>query len=132
MEQRDLIKDQIEQLGRVLGKIIADFLGLKTQGNIGHAMEVSSRQLKDELDLDVEQFLNVSEKELKDFLNKRHFTAEHIELLADYLFEIGRSNQDSLRYLKRSITLLDIADEHSQTISFVRQEKKSTIKSLLN
>lgn len=43
MEQRDLIKDQIEQLGRVLGKILVDFLGLKSGGQIEHGIEVSKK-----------------------------------------------------------------------------------------
>ena len=30
MQHRDLLKDQIEQLGKVLSGILADFIGMKT------------------------------------------------------------------------------------------------------
>ena len=45
MEQRDLIKDQIEQLGKVLAKIIADFLEFKSSGNVNQGIEISNESL---------------------------------------------------------------------------------------
>lgn len=46
MQQRDLLKDQIEQLGRTLGKVIAEFLGLKNQGDTTLALEASHPKFK--------------------------------------------------------------------------------------
>ncbi len=38
MIQRDIIQQQIEQLGRALGKIITAFLGLKSQGKVAEGL----------------------------------------------------------------------------------------------
>lgn len=46
MERRDLIKDEIEQFGRVLGVIIANFLGLKAKGEVTQGIEISKKELK--------------------------------------------------------------------------------------
>lgn len=54
MEQRDYLQKQIDQLGRVLGKLLADLIGLKNQGEISEGIEIISQKLKDELDLDLE------------------------------------------------------------------------------
>ena len=136
MEQRDLLKEQIEQVGRVLGKILADFLGLKTQGNSAQAISFSKQQLNSELDIDLEKILNLSGKALATYLKDRLYSEENIELLADYLHEIGRNDREqginSSIYLRKAIDLLEIADELSNTISFDRHTKKQQIQSLLS
>ena len=54
MEQRDFLQKQIDQLGRVLGKLLADLIGLQNQGEVSEGIEITSQKLKDELDLDLE------------------------------------------------------------------------------
>ena len=48
MQQEDFLKRQIDQLGQVLGKILADLIGLKAVGQIGEGIEASSQALKKE------------------------------------------------------------------------------------
>ena len=136
MEQRDLLKEQIEQVGRVLGKILADFLGLKTQGNSAQAISFSKQQLNSELDIDLEKILNLSGKALATYLKDRLYSEENIELLVDYLYTIGKNDREqginSSIYLRKAIDLLEIADELSNTISFDRHTKKQQIQSLLS
>lgn len=54
MQQRDLLKDQIEQLGRTLGKVIAEFLGLKNQGDTTFALEQVIQNLKTALNFELD------------------------------------------------------------------------------
>ena len=58
MEQRDLLKDQIEQLGKVLAKILPDFLGLKSEGQISQGIEITNHRLRSELDIEIEELKN--------------------------------------------------------------------------
>ena len=136
METRDLVKDQIEQLGRVLGKIIADFLGLKSNGDVTQGIEISKNQFKNELDIDVDKIIDLSKNELKKYLLDHKLTGEHVELIAYYLINITESNiltgkQETKKYLEKVLDLYDIADELSQTISFDRINKKSKIENVL-
>ncbi len=55
MEQRDLLKDQIDQLGKVLAKILSDFLGLKAKGQASHGVEISNHRFQRELEINIER-----------------------------------------------------------------------------
>ena len=136
MEQRDLVKDQIEQLGKVLGQIIAGFLGYKSSGRIDQGVEVTNRQLKSELSIDIDELVATSQNELKKYMVERKMATRHVESLGEYLREIGECRMSSNKnlaktYLSKSLELLDMEDEISQTISFERQHLKSRIEDML-
>lgn len=136
MERRDLIKDQIEQLGRVLGKILGNFLKMKSAGKVSQGVEIANQQLESELDVSLEQLLSRSKSELKAYLLSKSMTAEHLETLSDLLREIGESKiasypNEARGTLTKSLELLDIADEITETASFIRMDKRAEIESLL-
>ena len=134
MERRDLLKDQIEQLGKVLGKILADFLGLKSTGDVAQGIEISNERFQSELDIDIEKLLTLNRSDLKEYLRTRKLMAGHFELLSGYLTEIGKTKTTKAEmdlYFKKAIELLDIADEISKTVSFERMNKKNEIKNVL-
>ncbi|MGB1204790.1 MAG: hypothetical protein ACPG5B_04030 [Chitinophagales bacterium] len=136
MEQRDIIKDQIEELGRVLRKIVAHFFDLKLQGFMQQGIEVSNEALKGKLDFEVDLFLSLSGREAKAYLEKKDITAENLETLATYLKEIGMAKieNDTLlakTYFSKALNLLDFADEASKTMSFERFNKKAKLKAIL-
>ena len=136
MEQRDLLKDQIEQLGKVLAKILSDFLGLKSNGNVTQGIEISNESLQSELDIDIEKIIALNKTELEEYVRNRKLTESHLELLSEYLKEIGIAKtkidkSDAYLCLQKAIELLDIADKISKTMSFDRISKKSEIKNVL-
>lgn len=136
MEQRDLIKDQIEQLGKVLAKILLDFFGLKSNGNVAQGIEIANKTLQTELDIDIEKMVSLNQKELKEYVRNRKLAESHLELLSEYLKEVGIAKtkidkSDADLYLQKAIELLDIADENTKALSFDRINKKIEIKKLL-
>lgn len=136
MEQRDLLKDQIEQLGKVLANILSDLLGLKSKGQTSQGIEITNQRLQDELDIEIEKITTLTKKELKDYLKNRHLRAEHLEILSECLKEIGKgeiekNKTDTKMKLEKAIELLDIADEISKTMSFDRINKKKEIENVL-
>ncbi|MBL4559553.1 MAG: hypothetical protein JKX79_01075 [Labilibaculum sp.] len=136
MERRDLIKEEIEQFGRVLGMIIADFIGLKARGEVTQGIEISKKELKEELNIDIDKLIDLSNNELIKYFKDHKLTAEHIELIADYLFKITESytsagKQETKKYLEKVLYLYDMADVFSQTISFDRINKKSRAENAL-
>lgn len=89
-EKRDMLKAEIEQIGKVFAKIIGSFFQLKAKGNPALAIEVTSEQFKDELNINIESMLKLSDEELQHYFNSRKLQAEHLQLLSDYLLEVGK------------------------------------------
>lgn len=136
MEQRDIIKDQIEQVGKVLGQLLSKFLKLKTIGEERHAIEITNRELKDELDIDVEALLDFDKETVKDFLGNKKLAEKSLEILSDYLRKIGASKatsfpKEAIRYYQKAIQLLELADEASEALSLDRLDLQKEIKAAM-
>ncbi len=137
MERRDYLKDQIEQMGKVLGKVVADFLGLKNQGKVSQAIEIANEQMKSQLDLDLPKLARLEPDDLKNYLLTKKLPVEHFELLADFLFDFGKAHleldkPDAKSYLQKALELLDIIDDTSKTFSLDRMNKKNALHSLID
>ena len=136
MEQRDLLKDQIEQLGKILANILSNLLGLKSEGQAFQGIEITNQRLQGELDIEIEKITTLTKKELKDYFINRLLNAEFLEILSECIKEIGKVEiekniKDAKMKLEKSIELLDIADEISKTMSFERINKKKEIETVL-
>ena len=126
MIQRDLIQKQIEQLGRVLGKIITSFLGLKTSGNVMEGFAVANEQFKRELDIDIDRLLRMNKAMMSDYLEVRPFTSTHLEEIAEYIEVLGDHQSDNAARTSTfgtAINLLEIANERSDMYDLRRQTK---------
>jgi len=135
MEKRDLIQDQIEQLGFFLRKLLADFIKSKSVGNENISLESVSKHLKDELDFDLQLFISLSNDEMKKYVLKYNFSAQHLDSLSHLLVEMSVAEFNhkiiNQQYLTKAIELLDLNDQISNSISLDRNIKKSEIKDLL-
>jgi len=136
MKQRDILMDQIEQAGRALGKIFADFMGLKSGGNITNEIAITNQRLQSQLDINIEHLLSLKRRDATEYLQDRVGTDEHVETLSDYLKDIGlfkkKTNDSEFQlYLSKALELLEIADDISRTMSFDRNRKKTEIRDLL-
>lgn len=136
MEQRDYLKRQIDQLGKVLGKVIADLLGLR-QGNASlKGVEIVSQAFKDEIDLDLELLLSVETDDLIDFLiTGKGFNEENLDKLAEILFMISNdmTSDNPLRnsFFKRCLVIYEYLEMTQQTYSFDRSLRLKKIKACL-
>lgn len=137
MEQRDLIRDQIEQLGRVLGKLLAEFFKLKAEGKNEQGIEFLQTQFDSKLNIEIDELIHLTEGELKKYLSKRNITIGHFESIGESLKEIGEQimvndKRKAQIYLNKAIQLIDFEDEASKTMSFERMKLKSNIEVMLN
>ncbi len=134
MQQRDFIKEQIEQVGRTLGKIMAGFLGYKTDGTITTGIEIANEQLQSELDIDIEKLVDLNAEELEIYLEPKNFTDVHIDMLAEYLFDVGQSKtneQLAVKYYQGAIRLINLAASHSSTLTFERMDLRTRLEEAL-
>jgi len=139
MERQDYLKKQIDQLGKVLGKILADLIGLKNQGKASEGIEIAAQELESELDLDIEELIEIpTDKLAETLITKYSMKNEHIDRFADILFELseGFEFQDSNKkadYLyKKSLALYEYLNNTGTVYSFDRHFKIEKIKNLLN
>ena len=136
MERRDLIKDQIEQLGRALGAILARFLGTKAAGNVTQGIEIANESLQSQLDLDVDLIITLDTPELEKYLSQRKLSSEHLETLADYFIawadSVATADPEKARSRYQTVLrLYDIIDAWSDLYSLERFEKERRIRELL-
>ena len=126
MEKRDLIKDELERIGKAISQLLANFLALKANGNIALAIENTNKQLKDELDIDVELMLTLQQQVFAEYLESKKLTPQHIEILIDYFFETGSSLKEfnpkrANILLNKGLEMNKLLDKNSKTYSFERK-----------
>jgi hypothetical protein len=136
MEQEDWLMKQINLLARVLGKILADLLGLKSRGQVEEGIEAAGQTLKSELDLNIDELILIPVEQFIKILKKdRQFGDEDLEKLADIFFLIAeefdqKSIEDEKRkkLFERSLAIYQYLDKTGSTYSFERHEKIKKIK----
>jgi hypothetical protein len=139
MQQEDYIKKQIDQLGRVLGKILSDLLELKSQGSLSERIEIVDQPLKNSLNLDIEDLITIPTDNFIDTLKAENkLTNDNFEILANLLFHLADEVDDrdniyekkSLLY-QRSLVIYEYLNSTSSTYSFDRHLKVEKIKNTL-
>ncbi len=137
MQQRDLIKDQIDQLGKVFGKGIARILGLDNNDDIVSVLEEVEKELNKELNIDLKEWLNLDqaayEHALKDRLNNHE---QPLELLGNLLFEMGKSCGPEgllrMQYLEKALWTYTYLHQQSATFSMSRLAIINAIRKEIN
>ncbi len=134
MIQRDIIQQQIEQLGRALGKIITGFLGLKSQGKVALGFEIANKQFNQALDIDIDQLLKMDKALLTDYLKDKHFTSSHLAEIAEYVEVLGDHQSDNAAKTNAfgtALNLMELANEQSDVFDMNRQFKLKAIEQKL-
>lgn len=136
MERRDLFKDEIERLGRALGKILAEFLNQKNKGKVAFGIEVTNQQLKTQLDFDINKLLLIEADELEPYLSEKKLSPEHIESLVDYIIEIAdhtidQNTHHAIVLYERALGMYAVATRFSKIYPFERILKEQHIKGKL-
>ena len=139
MEQEDYLKRQIDQLGRVLGKILAGLIGLKTRGQASQGIEAANQALKAELGLNFDDLTLIpNESFLTTLLETKKLSDNNFEQLAEIMFlvaeEMNVKNTEEVKMRKmyeRALIIFEVLDSTSSTYSFERHHKIRKIKTML-
>jgi hypothetical protein len=135
MVQRDFIKDEIERLGRVFGKLITMILA--TEGGAmgpSEIRQIAQEQLRDEFDFDIDEVLELSRIDLMARLDEFNLLPPQMEQLGDFLTIWAKREEDpEARQLlfRRALLLFDMAGERSGTYSMIRADKEAAIRAEL-
>ena len=126
MFQEDYLLRQINQLARALGKLVFDFIGIKNTGLIEEYHQVADKILKEEIDYNLTELLDIPDDEfVSRLLRKDGFNDANLNLLADLFYEMGSylSKKEALPYLKKAFILYQYVENHDSTYSFERRKK---------
>lgn len=136
MEQKDYIMRDIEKIGLIMCAIGEKIFGGK--GSLAISLEAQMRDAKDMLlngaNFDIDVFLNSSSEEsLKYISGFVGFSNENLELLANWLFQIGSGNRTdhSKKYLEKALQLFELCKLHDKTYSSERELNIEAIKNAL-
>lgn len=139
MEQEDYIKRQIDQLGRVLGKILDGLMGLKARGRASQGIEAADQALKTEIAWNIDTLTLIpTESFLTTLLETKKFSDNSFEQLAEIMYliagELNVKNKDVSKMkqlFERALIIFEILDKTSSTYSFDRHSKIEKIRKVL-
>ena len=137
MAQQDYILRQIDVLGKIIGKVISELLGIKNKGEIIE-IEILNQILKSELDMDIYRIFMLSDEELIKFLiEDKNFNFSNIEQTAEILYITGLNLKEidhinSYKCLNSALNLLEFLSITDKNLSFNRINKIENIKKIIN
>lgn len=139
MGQEDYLKRQFDQLGRVLGRILANLTALKADKDAAEIYEITNRALKKEMDLDIDQLLDIpADQFLELFNNPGGLNLRHLEKLGDIFYALADLiDQDDLdgkqkrALYQRTAEIYQHVNETGPVYSLQRQFLISKIRKIL-
>jgi len=137
--QEDYLKRQFDQLGRVLGRILANLTALKADKDAVEIYEITNRALQKEMELDIDQLLAIPAGQfLEMFSNPEGLNLKHLEKLGDIFYELADLiDQDDLdgeqkrALYQRTAEIYQYLNETGSVYSLQRQFLISKIRKIL-
>ncbi len=130
-----MLKDEIEQVLKVMAKILSDISGISSHGQYYATIDASVRDLKNELNIDVNFILDLSYEVLENYISESKLSENVILNLADVFVEIGKVSIENNKsngklYLEKALELFDIVNIMSSIFSINRMNKIKEVKLL--
>ena len=131
MIRKDFIEAEIQKLAQIIAKII----GLKNDGKLDEALEISQQAISESFGFDQKFLEQSSVEEFKAELENRNYSAEKLNALAQILFESSYPFQDTEECVavmhKVALVLNLLETEHGQQ-SFENLSRREMIDNFLN
>ena len=138
MERRDLLKEQAEQLGKMLGLILQRLRILSQEGGAEMAIANPHEQFQTKMDLDISQLVQLPPEALPDYLDDHLLQVRHLDQLTTYLLQSGMLHGqlghtgEQKQYLHTALAINQLADHRSDTYPFDRQDQRVRIERALH
>lgn len=131
MERSDYLEKQINQLGRVLGTILARLLTLKNASTPETKLSSSAAEaFKNELDIDLDTLMALPDDTfVEELQTKLNFNGENLDQLADIFTLLAQENSDIALGLYQKVLAIHLfLQEKSSVYSLQRQWKIDEIR----
>ncbi|HET6245909.1 MAG: hypothetical protein H0V01_15250 [Bacteroidetes bacterium] len=139
MEHRDYIQKIIDQLGKVLEKILGDLIGAIKEGQINQGIEKINYALKNEINMDIAEIIILPNSKLLEILQEeKKINNENLERLANILILIADStskdkvnSQDKKNMYEKCLVLYEHLEKNEKLYSFDRHLKIERLKTIV-
>ena len=133
MEQKDYLLREIEKMGLILIAIRQKLFGGKENLSITleNQFKAAKNMLLNETDFDLDKFLSLNAEYSNEYIcSFEGFNVENMELLAEYISQIGFSDK-SQKHLEKALQLYELCDLKSKTYSIEREANINMIRNAL-
>ncbi|MEJ6981946.1 hypothetical protein WG906_15870 [Pedobacter sp. P351] len=131
MIRKDFIEAEIQKLAQVIAKII----GLKNEGKLDEAIEISDQSLSENFGFDQKLIEQGSVEEFETELKSRNYSAEKLNALAQILFESSYPFQDTeecVAVMHKVALVLHLLETEYHQQSFENLSRREMIDNFLN
>jgi len=134
MPQEDYLKREIDKLGKLLAKALADLLNLKSKGKFSEGTENIEKVFETELNLSIKSLVLIPETEFLSFLSQiKNLNNKQLELIADILTEIADHSKEetSSGIYKRALLIYRHVTENEIDYSIHRHYRIESLTELI-
>lgn len=134
MIQRDLIKDQIEQMSRVLASVLGKMIGISEGVNIDLLEEIKA-EINNELAIDIDGLLKLDDSIMLQLLDDHNFESQHYYQLAQILNTIASraiDEEEQKKIFQQALILAQQSLDSSDVYDFEKVEFYSKLDSIIN
>jgi len=139
METRDYLMRQFNQLGKVLGKLLADLFEPDNKVSAHQSIENINQELITNLDIDIEEIIKIPSNELiLRFKEEYDASLTNFEDLAELLYQVGYlfQNQDDIEKSKtifsQALTIYQYLLDNGNTFSLEIHQRIGELNSILS
>jgi hypothetical protein len=131
MFKKDLIEKEIQKLAQVLAKII----GLKNEGNVDEATDLSFQTKQVDFGLSKDYLEKNSIEEFEDWLNRQELSVEKLNLLGSIMFESVYpflETEETMQVLHKTALVLNRLETEYHQQSFENLHRREQIDKFLS
>lgn len=129
MPREDSLMRQISELGFALKRLMERMKGGKTGGGLILDSDTVNVTLHEELGFDLNTLLTLERENIIPFLLENPgFSADNLELFADYLADIGKDSPHQRNLYEKAVTIYEYVNKATATFSMERQNKLQKIR----
>jgi hypothetical protein len=89
MPQEDYFKRQVDLLAIALAKLLERFVRLKSTGLLNNDIQLFNNDLKTEVSLDLNDFVNLPAEKVAQIIRERKLNDLHLDMLGEMLFQLA-------------------------------------------
>jgi hypothetical protein len=128
MFRKGYLDQQIEELGRVMAKLLTDMTGQKS----GESADAINEMLQNELNLNIEDLTSMPDEAIIETLTAHpKFDTNNLERLGDIFATLAQSDTSNKPLFQKSLVLYRHVDVSGKIFSVERNAKIDRIKKLL-
>jgi site-specific recombinase len=136
MEQRDLIKDEIERMSRALGQLLNRLLSASDPTSLALTTQTVEKEMKKLSGLNWTEMVTWTDEEIRLYVKKNPHLHPHLAAIGNVLYEmVMMENEEqtlSPLVINKLLVIYHLAQEGQKNYDFALHERINTLQALLH